>query len=191
MRSHALPALALPALALPVLAALALAACKSPPPRDETTVSTVNTPGPGDAGAAPAASTAAHGERAFLLRTPAGELIVAQARSASDLSPGAGELVGDLGPAAVLGKLGNPAAVLGRLARGKGDAQTSLFVKLDLARAPADEAGRRAALQAAGVAPQTLAGDVATLLVAPTHLGALLALPWVVSVEAPGIAVPR
>lgn len=171
----------------PLALLVALAACKGAAAPGET-------PGPAPAG--PAASIEAGageavGERAFLVRGATGELLVVRAASASSTGiTGAGALVCELGEPGVLAKLSGP-AVLTRLSALKSDAQASLFVKLDAAKAPHDEAARRAGLAATGAAPQTLAGDVATVLLSPAQLGRLLAVPWVVSVEAPGFAAPR
>lgn len=173
----------------PLALVLALAACKGAAAPGEL-------PGPTSAEGGRAQSAEAGGvepiaERAFLVRGATGELLVVRASSASSTAiTSAGALVCDLGEPSVLAKLAGP-AVLTRLSALKGEAQASLFVKLDPARAPHDEAARRAALAATGAAPQTLAGDVATVLVAAPHLGDLLAVPWVVAVEAPGFAVPR
>lgn len=170
----------------PLALLVALAACKGAAAPGET-------PGPAPSGpcAREAGAVEAVGERAFLVRGATGELLVVRAASASSPAiTSAGALVCELGEPSVLGKLSGP-AVLTRLSALKGDAQASLFVKLDGAKAPHDEAARRAALAATGAAPQTLAGDVATVLVAPSHLGDLLAVPWVLAVEAPGLAAPR
>lgn len=167
----------------PLALLVALAACKGAAAPGET-------PGPARSGAE-AGAVEALGERAFMVRAATGELLVVRAASASSTAiTSAGALVCELGEPSVLGKLAGP-AVLTRLSALKGEAQASLFVKLDAAKAPPDEATRRSALTAAGAAPQTLSGDVATVLVAPPHLGRLLAVPWVVAVEAPGFAAPR
>lgn len=173
----------------PLALVVALAACKGAAAPGET-------PGPMGAQGGPAQGVEAGvveptAERAFLVRGATGELLVVRAASASSTAvTRAGALVGELGDPTLLAKLTGP-AVLTRLSALKGEAQASLFVKLDASKAPRDEAARRAALAATGAAPQTLAGDVATVLVTASHLGDLLALPWVVAVEAPGFAVPR
>lgn len=145
----------------------------------------------GEADAGPGFDASANEEHAFLVRKAVGEGSSVRIVTGSSALAGAGELVCDLGPSKLLVKLANPPVLMGRLGALKGDAQVSLYVKLDATRAPQDEEARRVALRSAGVAPQTLSGSVATVLVSPSRMGDLLAIPWIVSIETPGFGAPR
>lgn len=173
----------------------ALAACNSAPPAAATAIpvtpagaveARAEASSTGDAGAA----VAPHEPRAYLVRARGGALAVARGVTEAEAARD-GVVVCDLGHPALLRKLTNESGVLGRLARASAATPASFYVKIDVSTAPEAEDARRAAFIAAGVQAQTIAGDVATVRVAPARFGALLGVPWVTSVETPGITMPR
>lgn len=165
--------------------ALVLAACAPPAPAVITPMRIPSSNG-GDAATSASASRA---PKAFLVREPSGHLAIVEATTA-DSAALRGAVVSSL-EASALAKLGNASMVLTHLERAKNGAPSSFYTRLDGTSAPQGETARREGLRAAGAEPQTVAGEVATVLVTAEKLGALLALPWVLGLETPGIVVPR
>lgn len=126
---------------------------------------------------------------AYLVREPNGHFALVEGATAESAAV-RGAVVATLAPSARV-KLGNAAMVLTRLERARQGEPVSLYAKLDGATAPKGEDARKEGLRATGAVPQTVAGDVATVLVTPEKLGDLLGLPWVLGLETPGIVVPR
>lgn len=126
---------------------------------------------------------------AYLVREPNGHFVLVEGATAESAAV-RGAVVATLAPSA-RAKLGNASMVLARLERARPGEPVSLYAKLDGATAPKGEDARKDGLRATGAVPQTIAGDVATVLVAPEKLGDLLGLPWVTGLETPGIVVPR
>lgn len=172
--------------ALCVSGACALLGCQGAPAREITTV-TVAPSASRDGADARAADGGSTGPRSVLSRTPEGKLTFVTLEAGADAGDPA--VVCELGARAVLRKLTNERAVLARL-EGAGSAP-QLYVKIDAASAPVGEDARRAGLASTGAAPQTIAGDVATVRLEAAALCTLLRLPWVASVEPPGFALPR
>jgi len=170
-----------------VVLVLALVACAPPPPVEATNVQIRNP----DAGAAAdaASQSPSAAQKAFLVRDSNERLSIVEATSTESAAL-RGTVVSAL-DSSVPGKLGNASMVFARFDRAKKGEPTSLYVKLDAKSAPKDEEAKKEGLRATGVLPQTVAGDVATVLVTPEKLGALLSLPWVLGVETPGIVMPR
>ena len=164
---------------------LVLVACtpQSPVP---TSPMPPSTPEAGSTAAAASPSAAAS---AYLVREPNGHFALVEGVT-SESAAVRGAVVVSFAPSA-RAKLGNASMVLARLERARPGEPVSLYAKLDGATAPKGEDARKDGLRATGAVPQTIAGDVATVLVAPEKLGDLLGLPWVTGLETPGIVVPR
>jgi hypothetical protein len=164
---------------------LALAACAPPAPVESPIVQPRNP----DAGGPTDAASPSAASKSFLVRDSNERLSIVEAASAESAAL-RGTVVSAL-DASVPGKLGNASMIFARFDRAKKGEPTSLYVKLDAKTAPKDEEAKKEGLRATGVLPQTVAGDIATVLVTPEKLGALLSLPWVLGVETPGIVMPR
>lgn len=164
---------------------LALVACtpRSPVPTSPMPPSTP------DAGSTADAASPSAAASAYLVREPNGHFALVEGVT-SESAAVRGAVVASFAPSA-RAKLGNASMVLARLERARQGEPVSLYAKLDGATAPKGEDARKDGLRAAGAAPQTIAGDVATVLVTPEKLGDLLGLPWVTGLETPGIVVPR
>lgn len=165
--------------------ALALVACTPPSPVPSSPMPS-STPevGPASDAASPSAPM-----NAYLVREPNGHFSLVEGATAESAAV-RGAVVATLAPSA-RAKLGNAAMVLMRLERARQGEPVSLYAKLDGATAPKGEDARKEGLRATGAVPQTVAGDVATVLVTPEKLGDLLGLPWVTGLETPGIVAPR
>jgi hypothetical protein len=96
----------------------------------------------------------------------------------------ASRLVSRLGPREGVKKVSN----LDRFLAQPNRDSVSAFLLLDVPRAPQDVRG---ALAAAGASANTISGDIATVQFSMRSLGAILALPWVKSVEVGSSIKPR
>lgn len=142
-----------------------------------------------EAGSTADAASPSAAASAYLVREPNGHFALVEGVTTESAAV-RGAVVASFAPSA-RAKLGNASMVLARLERARQGEPVSLYAKLDGATAPKGEDARKEGLRATGAVPQTIAGDVATVLVTPEKLGDLLGLPWVTGLETPGIVVPR
>jgi len=88
-------------------------------------------------------------------------------------------------------KVANLSALRAAVDRAGPGGVVSLFIRLDPKTAPPTADERKAALASAGFGPQSVAGDIVTLQMPSDRLEALLAIPWVSSVETASVVKPR